>query len=187
MQIEEELNELHRRKLNDLEEKHEQILLNERHENENRVQILVNKLDQIKNENERIQSTTIAERQDLAKKLQDVFDTALFKGSTIKPNFSQNEMIQSLLPPPPPLPLPTLPIKSQVPDTQIKILNNEYPTNISTIRSLSSRIDSLVDQTNRVANGFELVPRLPITTQQENPSEWIENNNPKYIFSFFVF
>jgi hypothetical protein len=47
---------------------------------------------------------------------------------------------------------------------------------MSTIRSLSSRIDSLVDQTNRVANGFDLNPRLPISIQQENTSDWIDTN-----------
>jgi hypothetical protein len=47
---------------------------------------------------------------------------------------------------------------------------------MSTIRSLSSRIDSLVDQTNRVANGFELTSRLPVSFQQENTSEWMDNN-----------
>jgi hypothetical protein len=47
---------------------------------------------------------------------------------------------------------------------------------MSTIRSLSSRIDSLVDQTNRVANGFDLNSRLPLSFQQENTSEWIDNN-----------
>ncbi len=226
LQIEEELNELHRRKLSDLEEKHEQILSNERHEHENRIQILLNKLDQMKNEVERIQSTTIAERQDLAKKLQDVFETALFQRSSTKTNFLQNEIINS--PPPsssslqinqirshlaePPSsslqidqirshlaepPLSSLQInqirshlsepssssslqinqiKSQLADTQIKGINNEYPSNISTIRSLSSRIDSLVDQTNRVANGFELNSRLTLLSQQQNPSEWIDNN-----------
>ena len=81
MQIEEELNELHRRKLADVEEKYEQILSNERREHENRMQTLLNKLDQMKNELERLQSTTMNERQDLARKLQDVFETALFKGS----------------------------------------------------------------------------------------------------------
>jgi hypothetical protein len=34
----------------------------------------------------------------------------------------------------------------------------------------------LVDQTNRVANGFELNSRLPLSIQQENTSEWIDNN-----------
>jgi hypothetical protein len=180
--IEEELNELHRRKLSDLEEKHQQILVNERHEHENRVEILLNKLDQMKNEIEQIQTTTIAERQDLAKKLQDVFETALFKGSTTKTNFSQNEIINS----PRPSALQINQIKSQLTDTQIKGINNEYPTNMSTIRSLSSRIDSLVDQTNRVANGFEVIPRLPISSQQENPSEWIDNNQ-KSVSHFFLF
>ncbi|CAF4552965.1 unnamed protein product, partial [Rotaria magnacalcarata] len=80
--------ELHRRKLVDSEEKHEQIVAHERYEHENRVQVLINKLDQMKNEMEHIQSTTNAERQDLAKKLQDVFETTLFKGST-KANFQQ--------------------------------------------------------------------------------------------------
>jgi hypothetical protein len=125
----------------------------------------------MKNDIEHIQSTSIAERQDLAKKLQDVFETALFKGST-KINFSQNEIINS--PPPPSLQINQ--IKSQLTDIQIKGINNEYPTNMSTIRSLSSRIDSLVDQTNRVANGFDLNSRLPLSFQQENTSEWIDNN-----------
>jgi hypothetical protein len=164
IQIEEELNELHRRKLLDLEAKHEQILSNQHHEHENRVQTLLNKLDQTKNEIERIQSTTLAERQDLAKKLQDVFETALFQGST-KPNS----------------PPSSRQIKSQLTDTQIKgkpneFLNNDHPTNMSTIRSLSSRIDSLVDHTNRVANGFESNSRLPSSSQQENTSQWIDNN-----------
>jgi hypothetical protein len=136
----------------------------------------------MKNEIEQIQSTTIVERQDLAKKLQDVFETALFKGST-KTNFSQNEIINSPRPPP----SSSLQIKSQLIDTQIKEINNEYPTNMSTIRSLSSRIDSLVDQTNRVANGFELIPRLPISSQQENPSEWIDNNRKSVFYFYFLF
>jgi hypothetical protein len=170
LQLEEELNELHRRKLSDLEEKYEQILSHERQEHENRVQILLNKLDQMKNEIEKIQSTTIAERQDLAKKLQDVFETALFKGST-KSNFSPNELTNQSLPPP-----SSLQMNHQLLDTQIKGITNDHPTNLSTIRSLSSRIDSLVDQTNRVANGFELNSRLPLSIQQENTSEWIDNN-----------
>jgi len=136
----------------------------------------------MKNEIEQIQTTTIAERQDLAKKLQDVFETALFKGSTTKTNFSQNEIINS----PRSSSLKINQIKSLLPDTQIKGINNEYPTNMSTIRSLSSRIDSLVDQTNRVANGFELIPRLPISSQQENPSEWIDNNR-KFVFYFLFY
>jgi hypothetical protein len=58
------------------------MLSNERHEHENRIQTLLNKLDQMKNELEHVQSTSIAERHDLARKLQDVFETALFKGTT---------------------------------------------------------------------------------------------------------
>ncbi len=179
------MNELHRRKLSDLEEKHEQTLSQEHQEHENRVKILLSKLDQMKNELERLQSTTIAERQDLAKKLQDVFETALFKSSS-KANFSQNEIVDnSPPPPPPPLPAPPVPlstlhinqISSQLADTQIKGTISDYPTNMSAIRSLSSRIDSLVDQTNRVANGFELNSRLPIPISQENPSEWIDHNS----------
>lgn len=81
IQIEEELNELNRRKLTDLEQKYEHTISNERQEYENRIKILMNKLDQMKNEFEKLQSSTMAERQDLAKKLQDVFETALLKGS----------------------------------------------------------------------------------------------------------
>jgi hypothetical protein len=140
----------------------------------------------MKDEIERIQSTTIAERQDLAKKLQDVFETALFKGST-KPSFPQNEIANNnSQPPPPPPPSSTLQmnqIKSQLTDTQIKGAITDHPTSMSTIRSLSSRIDSLVDQTNRVANGFELNSRLPISIPQENPSEWIDHNS-KSIFHY---
>ncbi|CAF0720912.1 unnamed protein product [Adineta steineri] len=198
IQIEEELNELHRRKLLDLDAKHEQILSNERHEHENRVHILRSKIDQTKNEIDRIQSTTQAERQDLAKKLQDVFETALFQGTT-KTSFSQNEIINS--PPPPPPPLSSRQhnqIQSQgLVDTQIKGNNNnnneflhslpltniDHPDNMSAIRSLSSRIDSLVDQTNRVANGFELNSRLPSSSQQENTSEWNDNNQNRLLSS----
>jgi hypothetical protein len=176
IQIEEELNELHHRKISDSEEKYEQIISSERQEHENRVEILLNKLDQMKNQLEDIQSTTIAERQDLAKKLQDVFETALFQGST-KTNHNSSSSS-------------TNQIKSQLIDTQIRgkineylpslpLTNNDLPTNMSTIRSLSSRIDSLVDQTNRVANGFELNSRLPVSTQQQqdNISEWNDNNH----------
>ncbi|CAF4637401.1 unnamed protein product [Rotaria sp. Silwood1] len=183
IQIEEEINELHRRKLSDLEEKHEQILSHERHEHENRVQVLLNKLDQMKNEIEQIQSTTNAERQDLAKKLQDVFETALFKGST-KINFSQNEPINSSSSS---SSTQFNQIKLPLSDTQVKIKNTEYlpslpltnndhPTNISTIRSLSSRIDSLVDQTNRVANGYEFNSHLPLPIHQENTLQMFDNN-----------
>ena len=175
LQIEEELNELHRRKFVDLEAKYEQILSHEQQDHQNRVQILLSKLDQMKEEIERIQSTTIAERQDLAKKLQDVFETALFKGTTKLnlplsdlPNSSNNTPREPV--PPPPV------IKPQLTDTQIRT-TTEYPNNISTIRSLSSRIDSLVDQTNRVANGFEFSSRLPVPIQTENPSEWIDHNS----------
>lgn len=177
LQIEEELNELHRRKFADFEAKHEQILSHEQQDHENRVQILLSKLDQMKDEIERIQSTTNAERQDLAKKLQDVFETALFKGTTKMnvplsdlPTSSNNTPREPVPPPPPPVV-----IKPQLIDTQIRT-TTEYPNNISTIRSLSSRIDSLVDQTNRVANGFELSSRLPVPIQTENPSEWIDHN-----------
>lgn len=177
LQIEEELNELHRRKFADFEAKHEQILSHEQQDHENRVQILLGKLDQMKDEIERIQSTTNAERQDLAKKLQDVFETALFKGTTKMnvplsdlPTSSNNTPREPVPPPPPPVV-----IKPQLIDTQIRT-TTEYPNNISTIRSLSSRIDSLVDQTNRVANGFELSSRLPVPIQTENPSEWIDHN-----------
>lgn len=181
IQIEEELNELHRRKLLDLEQKHEQILSHERYEHETHVQTLFNKIEQMKNEMEHIQSTTNAERQDLAKKLQDVFETALFKGST-KPAVSQNEVISTSL-----LPTHINQIKSLPNDSQVKgknsefvpvlpLTNNDHPTNISAIRSLSSRIDSLVDQTNRVASGFEFNPHLPLSNQQENTSQWFDNN-----------
>ncbi|CAF2492428.1 unnamed protein product [Rotaria sp. Silwood2] len=180
IQIEEEINELHHRKLSDLEEKHEQILSHERLEHENHVQILLNKLDQMKNEVEHIQSTTNAERQDLAKKLQDVFETTLFKGSK-KINFPQNEppnsssSIQ--------FNQPKLPLS----DTQVKIKNSEYlpplsltnndhPTSMSTIRTLSSRIDSLVDQTNRAANAYEFNSHVPLSTQQENTLQKFDNN-----------
>ncbi|CAF3017810.1 unnamed protein product [Rotaria sp. Silwood2] len=180
IQIEQEINELHRRKLSDLEEKHEQILSHERLEHENHVQILLNKLDQMKNEVEHIQSTTNAERQDLAKKLQDVFETTLFKGSK-KINFPQNEppnsssSIQ--------FNQPKLPLS----DTQVKIKNSEYlpplsltnndhPTSMSTIRTLSSRIDSLVDQTNRAANAYEFNSHVPLSTQQENTLQKFDNN-----------
>lgn len=136
----------------------------------------------MKEEIERIQSTTIAERHDLAKKLQDVFETALFKGST-KLNLPLNELPTSSSnntprePPPPP---PPMVIKPQVIDPQMKI---DYPNNISTIRSLSTRIDSLVDQTNRVANGFELSSRLPATVQTEISSDWIEQNSNRLLAS----
>jgi len=185
VQIEEELNELHHRKLTDLEEKHEQILANERQEHNNHVQILLSKLDQMKTEIERIQSTTIAERHDLAKKLQDVFETALFKGAT-PTSLSQNEIKKIPLPslplPPPPPPPSALQMKSQPVDTQAKDLIHDHPTSISAIRSLSSRIDSIVDQTNRVANGFELNSRLPISIQPENTSEWIDQNQKLAFF-----
>ena len=46
---------------------------------------------------------------------------------------------------------------------------------MSTIRSLSSRIDSLVNQTNRLANGFEFNAHVPHTTQQEKTYEWIDS------------
>lgn len=175
LQIEEELNELHRRKFADFEAKHEQILSHEQQDHENRVQILLGKLDQMKDEIERIQSTTNAERQDLAKKLQDVFETALFKGTT-KMNVPLSDLpTSSNNTPREPVPPPPVVIKPQLIDTQIRT-TTEYPNNISTIRSLSSRIDSLVDQTNRVANGFELSSRLPVPIQTENPSEWIDHN-----------
>ncbi|CAF2011176.1 unnamed protein product [Rotaria magnacalcarata] len=183
IQIEQELNELHRRKLVDSEEKHEQIVAHERYEHENRVQVLINKLDQMKHEMEHIQSTTNAERQDLAKKLQDVFETTLFKGST-KANFQQNEILN---------PLSSSSstklnqMKLQISDSQVKakpteflpalpLTNNDHPTNMSTIRSLSSRIESLVDQTNRVANGYEFNSQPPSSMQQENASQKFENN-----------
>ena len=78
-------------------------------------------------------------------------------------------------------------MKSLSNDTQVKgknnefipplpLTNNDHPTNISTIRSLSSRIDSLVDQTNRVASGFEFNSHLPLSTQQENTSQWFDQN-----------
>lgn len=179
VQIEEELNELHRRKFADLEAKHEQILSHAHRDHENRVQVLVSKLAQMKEEIERIQSTTIAERNDLAKKLQDVFETALFKGTTTL-NLPANELptsssnntprVESLPPP--------IVIKPQVIDMQMKTITTlDYPNNISTIRSLSTRIDSLVDQTNRVASGFELSSRLPpVPIQTENSSDWIDHN-----------
>jgi len=140
----------------------------------------------MKDEIERIQSTTIAERQDLAKKLQDVFETALFKGST-KPSFPHNEIVNNNSPPPPSSLLQMNQIKSQLPDTQIKGITTDHPTNMSTIRSLSSRIDSLVDQTNRVANGFELNSRLPVPIQPENPSEWIDHNQKSIFHNEFSF
>ncbi|CAF4724186.1 unnamed protein product, partial [Rotaria socialis] len=142
IQIEQEINELHRRKLVDSEEKHEQIVAHERYEHENRVQVLINKLDQMKNEMEHIQSTTNAERQDLAKKLQDVFETTLFKGST-KTNFQKNEILN----PPSSLSSTTInQMKLQISDSQVKakpteflpalpLTNNDHPTNMSTIRS----------------------------------------------------
>ncbi|CAF4928934.1 unnamed protein product, partial [Rotaria socialis] len=46
---------------------------------------------------------------------------------------------------------------------------------MSTIRSLSSRIESLVDQTNRVANGYEFNSQPPSSMQQENTSQKFEN------------
>lgn len=161
------------------------ILANERQEHENRVQILLSKLDQMKTETERIQSTTIAERQDLAKKLQDVFETALFKGST-NTNLPQNEIKKISIPPAPAVIPTSVQVKSQQPiDTQAKDMIHDHPTSISAIRSLSSRIDSLVDQTNRVANGFELSSRLPISIQPENTVEWIDQNQ-KSAFSFLL-
>lgn len=199
MQIEQELNELHRRKLSDLEEKHEQILSQERYEHENRVQILLNKLDQMKNEVEQIQSTTNAERQDLAKKLQDVFETTLFKNS-MKPNFSQPEIMNKVSGALTSIPSSGRSNQISLPniDTQVKtktieflpapipimplvpLTNNDLPTNMSAIRSLSSRIDSLVDQTNRVANGFELNSHLPPqSTQLEANLQKLENNLQK--------
>ena len=91
VQIEQELNELHRRKFIDLEEKYEHSLSAERDEHEHRIQTLLNQLDQMKNELEHLQSTTMTERQDLARKLQDVFETALFKGSA-KVNRAQSNI-----------------------------------------------------------------------------------------------
>ena len=181
MQIEEELNELHCRKLSDLEGKHEQILSNERHEHENRVQTLLSKLDQMKNEIEHIQSTTNAERQDLVKKLQDVFETALFKGST-KINLSQNETNN--------LPSSSTQfsqIKPQLNHIQanpqshelvpvLPLTSSNHPANMSVICSLSSRIDSLVNETNRVASGFELNSHLPVSSQQGKTSQWVDEN-----------
>ncbi|CAF0861264.1 unnamed protein product [Adineta ricciae] len=190
LQIEEELNELHRRKLADSEAKYEQNLANAREEHEHRVQTLLAKLDQTKNEVERIQSTTLAERQDLAKKLQDVFETALHPAST-KRTATMNEKPMS----PPPSSRQISAHSSQtLIDTQIKsktneylhslpLVNNDHPTNISAIRSLSSRIDSLVDHTNRIANGFELNSRLPLAIQQENTSEWTETNPNRLLSS----
>lgn len=132
----------------------------------------------MKDEIERIQSTTIAERQDLAKKLQDVFETALFKNSNKinlpladLPTSNHNTPRESVPPPPPVV------VKPQLVETQVRTTTVEYPNNISTIRSLSSRIDSLVDQTNRVANGFELSSRLPEPIPRENPTEWIDHNS----------
>ena len=63
------------------------------------------------------------------------------------------------------------------------------PTNMSAIRSLSSRIDSLVDQTNRVANGFELNSHLPIPSQQQNKyfrMEWIIITSKILVFQFLM-
>ena len=178
MQIEDELSELQRRKLADVEEKYEQILSNERREHENRIQTLLNKLDQMKNELERLQSTTMTERQDLARKLQDVFETALFKGSskTTLPNHDMENIAPASTNVQPSKSLERQEFLPPLP------LTNNDPTNLSTIRSLSSRIDSLVDHTTRVTNGYEYSSRMPsVPSQSENNNnnsnnEWMENH-----------
>lgn len=177
MQIEDELGELHRRKLGDVEEKYEQILSNERREHENRIQTLLNKLDQMKSELERLQSTTMTERQDLARKLQDVFETALFKGS-IKTTLPNRDM-ENIAPPSTNI-HPSRSLERQEFLPPLPLTNND-PTNLSTIRSLSSRIDSLVDHTTRVTNGYEYSSRMPSLSSQpdndnNNNNEWMENN-----------
>lgn len=115
VQIENELNELHRRKLSDLEEKYEQILTAERQENEGRIQTLLKKIELMKNDLERIQTTTMTERQDLARKLQDVFESALFKGST-KSTFTSSDAS------PPSIEISQMKLSSrtQPSDTQVK-------------------------------------------------------------------
>jgi hypothetical protein len=177
VQIEDELSELHRRKLGDVEEKYEQLLSNERREHENRIQTLLNKLDQMKSEFDRLQSTTMNERQDLARKLQDVFETALFKGSIKTPLPSHDaENIPSAR---------TNTNPSEYGERQEFLqplpLTNNDPTNLSTIRSLSSRIDSLVDHTTRVTNGYEFSSRMPSLPSQaennnNNNNDWMENH-----------
>jgi len=181
VQIENELNELHRRKLSDLEEKYEQILTNERQDNEGRIQTLLKKIELMKNDLERIQTTTMAERQDLARKLQDVFESALFKGST-RSTFASSDAS------PPSMEISQMKLSSrtQPSDTQVKTerppeLFHPEPTNLSAIRSLSSRIDSLVDQTNRVANGFEIPTRSTFSFQPETNTDWTDSNSNRFI------
>lgn len=198
VQIENELNELHRRKLNDIEEKYQQILANERQENETRTQTLLGKIEQMKIELEQLQTTNMAERQDLARKLQDVFESALFKGSN-KSTVPSNDRSPPSLKSSQPIVLN----RSQPSDTQAKgkklvslekcsSLNdpekeertelfhpiptiNTDSTNLSAIRLLSSRIDSLVDQTTRVTNAFEIPSRSTFSSQPETNHEWTEN------------
>lgn len=70
-------------------------------------------------------------------------------------------------------------------------INNIEPASMSAIRSLSSRIDSLVDHTNRIANDFEYSSKELFPIQYDNhqrlPTDIeVETSIISIGFSFFI-
>ncbi|CAF1452497.1 unnamed protein product, partial [Didymodactylos carnosus] len=163
--LEDEFSELNRRKLLDQQDKHTQEVFQLKASYEVKIEDLLKKIEQLQIELEQMHTSTVSERQELAKKLQDVFETTLLKGTATNlisetlSNMSER----------------TMPIDSQHRNrliqmesdqsthradsdnyslhTQTVMTQQQQNSNLSTIRSLSNRIDSLADQTNKVYTG----------------------------------